>query len=198
MSNCLFPLRQKKKSVLEEIFETISSYLALFSFDENGKIIIADLNSKAEEVECIRKNEVSGQHLDDTPLSTRIKLIELIRHVKITGDAHKLAASANGDDSEGYYMGFILTSGNVLITWEPGHLQKYREDLSRQRTVFRSFAEMLPQIVYELDTAGRIIYVNSIGLNHLAIHPTHMRGGIYITDVFPENSGARLLISMNW
>ncbi|MDY0098299.1 MAG: PAS domain S-box protein [Bacteroidales bacterium] len=187
-----FPSGKRKSQVFEEIFETISSYLALFSFDENGKIIIADLNSKAEEVECIRKNEVSGQHLDDTPLSTRIKLIELIRHVKITGDAHKLAASANGDDSEGYYMGFILTSGNVLITWEPGHLQKYREDLSRQRTVFRSFAEMLPQIVYELDTAGRIIYVNSIGLESFGYTPDDISRGIYITDVFPENSGAMI------
>ena len=146
-----FLLSGKRKSqIFKEIFETISSYLALFSIDDNGRIIVADLNAKAEEVECIRKNEVAGRYLDETTLSTRKKLIELIRHVRITEDAHKLAASVNGDDSEGYYMGFILTSGNVIITWEPGNQQKYREDLSHQRKVFRSFAEMLPQMVYEL------------------------------------------------
>lgn len=187
-----FPSDRRKSQIFEEIFETIRNYLALFSFDENGRIIIADFNSKAEEVEGIRKNEVSGQYIDDTPLSTRIKLVDLIRHVKITRDAHKVAVSEKGDDSEGYYMGFMLTSGNVLITWEPGHLQKYKEDLSQQRTVFQSFAEMLPQIVYEIDTEGRIIYINSIGLEALGYTTDDISKGIYITDVFPENSEAMI------
>jgi signal transduction histidine kinase/CheY-like chemotaxis protein len=45
--------------------------------------------------------------------------MELLQYIRITGDAHKLAASQKGDDSEGYYMGFLLSSGRIVITWEP-------------------------------------------------------------------------------
>ena len=66
-----FPSGMKKNQIYEEILESIRNYLALFSFDENGRIIIADLNSKAEEIEGIRKDEVAGQYLNDTPLSAK-------------------------------------------------------------------------------------------------------------------------------
>ncbi len=185
-----FPSGMKKNQIYEEILESIRNYLALFSFDENGRIIIADLNSKAEEIEGIRKDEVAGQYLNDTPLSAKKKLVELIRNVKITENSHKLAASKKGDDSEGYYIGFMLTSGNVLITWEPGHVQKYGEDYSHQTTIFRTLAETLPQIVYEIDTEGRITYVNSVGLELFGYTSDDISKGLYITDIFPENSEA--------
>ena len=97
-----------------------------------NRFYIIDLNSKVEEVEFIQKSDVIGKCIDDTPLANRVKLIELLHQPALTGDAHKLAASPNGDDSEGYYMGFSLTSGNIVITWEPGNRQKNMDDLYKQ------------------------------------------------------------------
>src|SRR5512136_1521737 len=99
----------KKESeilVLKEIFHTVGSYLALFSTGEDERFYITDLNSKVEEVEFIDKDEVIGKAINDTPLYNRAKLVELLNHLRITGEAHKLSASTAGDDSEGFYMGF--------------------------------------------------------------------------------------------
>jgi hypothetical protein len=55
-------------TVLNEIFETISSYLALFSVSDDSKILIIVLNDKAAEVESANKNEVIGKSISDTQL----------------------------------------------------------------------------------------------------------------------------------
>ncbi len=180
-------ISESQGAVLEEIFNTVSSYLALFSVADDGRFYIADLNSKAEEVEFINRNEVTGKCIDNTILSERPKLIELLHHVRITGEAHKLSASIKGDDSEGYYMGFPLTSGNIVITWEPGHKQRRDDDISRQASLFRTFAEQLPGIVYEINLKGDIEYGNKMGLNLLGLKKEDLIKGIHISDIFPDN-----------
>jgi len=65
-------------SLLEEIFETVSSYLALFGIDDDGRFFITDLNRKVEEVERISKNEVLNKYVDETPLVHKDMLIEVL------------------------------------------------------------------------------------------------------------------------
>ncbi len=180
-------IRESQGSVLEEIFNTISSYLTLFSIDENNKFYIIDMNSKAEEVEFVNKNEVCGKNIEETPLGERKKLVELLHYVHITGEAHKLAVSPIGDDSDGYYMAFILTTGNIMITWEPGHQQKKRDDIDKQAELFQTFAEMMPVITYELDLNGRITYGNKIGLDLFGLTREDLKKQLYVSDLFPDS-----------
>jgi PAS domain S-box-containing protein len=180
-------IKESQGSVLEEIFNTVSSYLALFGVSEDNRIYIIDLNSKVEEVEFINKNEIIEKFIDDTPLINRHKLVELLHHVRITGDAHKLAASTLDDDSEGYYMGFPLTSGNIVITWEPGHQQKKRDDIYKQGIVFEKFADMLPEMIYEVDLKGKIIFGNTQSLNFFGFTKNDIEKGMYISEVFPDH-----------
>jgi len=179
--------KENKGSILDEIFETISSYLSLYSIGDDNKFYIVDVNRKVEEVEFIKIDDVIGKCIDDTPLVNRTKLVELLNHMRITGDAHKLAASPNGDDSEGFYMGFLLTSGNIVITWEPGNRQKNLDELYKQGVVFEKFAEMLPEIVYEVDLTGKIIYGNHQGLVYFGYSKKDLERGIYISELFPDN-----------
>ncbi|MCJ7447789.1 MAG: PAS domain S-box protein [Bacteroidales bacterium] len=180
-------IKESQGSVLEEIFNTVSSYLALFGVSEDNRIYIIDINSKVEEVEFINKNEIIEKFIDDTPLINRHKLVELLHHVRITGDANKLAASTSGDDSEGYYMGFPLTSGNIVITWEPGHQQKKRDDIYKQGIVFEKFADMLPEMIYEVDLKGKIIFGNTQSLNFFGFTRNDIEKGMYISEVFPDH-----------
>jgi PAS domain S-box-containing protein len=180
-------INESQGTVLAEIFDTISSYLALFSVEEDNRFYIADINSKAEEVEFVNREDIIGKCIDDTPLAKRIKLVELLNHVRITRNAHKLAASPRGDDSEGFYVGFLLTSGNIVISWEPGQQQKNIEDINRQSDLFRTFAEMMPGIIYEVGLDGRIIYGNRIGLEVFGYSPDDFASGIYIKDIFPDS-----------
>ena len=180
-------IKESQGSVLDEIFETVSSYLALFSIGEDHRFYIIDLNSKVEEVEFIQKSDVIGKCIDDTPLANRVKMIELLHNLRLTKDAHKLAASPNGDDSEGYYMGFFLTSGNIVITWEPGNRQKNMDDLYKQGVVFEKFADMLPEMVYEADLTGKVLFGNQQGLKFFGYSKEDIKRGLYISDLFPEN-----------
>ncbi len=179
-------IKESQGSVLYEIFETVSGYLALYSIGEDNKFYIIDLNSRVEEVEFIRKSEVIGRCIDDTPLATRVKLIELLHHLRITGDAHKLAASPKGDDSEGYYMGFLLTSGDIVIAWEPGITQKNIDDLNKQGVVFAKFAEMMPEMIYELDNSGNVVYANQQALSFFGYSRDDMPKTMSIRDIFPD------------
>lgn len=173
--------------IFDEIFETVSSYLALFGFDQNKNLYIIDLNSKVEQVEFLRKEDVIGKSISETPLINRFKLIELLEHIRITGDAHKLAASPTGDDSEGYYMGFPLTSGNIVITWEPGNMQKNLDDIYKQGVAFEKFADMLPEMVYEVDLKGRVLFGNKRGLNFFGYSKEDIEKGLYVSQLFPES-----------
>ena len=148
-------IKESQGSLLDEIFNTVTSYLAIFSYGDDKKFHIVDINSRVEEVEFLRKNDLIGRCIDDTPLARRVKLIELLHHLRITGDSHKLAASPKGDDSEGFYMGFILSSGNFVVTWEPGIHQKKLVEIYRQSLVFEKFADLLPEMVYEVDLSGK-------------------------------------------
>ena len=178
---------ENQRTMLDEIFETVSSYLALYSVDENNNFSIVDINRKVEEIEFIRKVDVQGKYINHTPLVKRTKLIELLNHIRITGDAHKLSASEEGDDSEGFYMGFPLTSGNIVITWEPGNHQKNVDEQIKQEIVFEKFAEMLPEMIYEVDLNGKITYANKKSLNFFGFTREDLDRGLYISEIFPEN-----------
>jgi PAS domain S-box-containing protein len=180
-------IRDRRVDILEEIFNTVSSYLALFETDEDGRFVIVDINSRVESVEFIDKNEVIGKYVDETPLANRVKLVELLHHLKITREPHKLAASHFGDDSEGYYIGFIIRTGSYLITWEPGIQQKTNEDLTRQSILFEKLADMLPEMIYEVDLKGRILFANSHGIKYFGFTKEDFTRGVNISEIFPDN-----------
>ncbi len=62
-------IRESQGPVLEEIFNTVSSYLALFSVGDDERFYIIDVNRKVEEVEFIDRNEICGKCVDDTSLA---------------------------------------------------------------------------------------------------------------------------------
>ena len=179
-------IKDSHGSLLEEIFETVSSYLALFSVDNDNRFFIIDLNSKVEEVELVKKSELIGKYIDETPLVARAKLIELLNHLHLTGDARRLEVSPDGDDSEGYYMGFQLTSGNFVITWEPGSQQRSTDDKNKQGVIFEKFADLLPEMVYEVDLTGRVLYANKHGLTYFGYSKEDLETGVYISEIFPN------------
>ncbi len=174
-------------SVINEIFETVSNYFALFKITEDKKIMILDLNDKAAEVESVKKSETNGKYINDTPLGKRQKLIDLIFQIKKTGNARKQSVSENNDDSEGHYVGFNVSSGNILVSWEPGFEQKNEYDISRQNIIFEKFADMLPEMIYEVDLTGKVLYANNHGMKFFGYTKQDLIQGVYISEIFPES-----------
>jgi PAS domain S-box-containing protein len=157
--------------IINEIFETISSYLALFRLTEDNNFFIKDLSHKVEMVEHIRRSDIIGKYIYETKLSERTKLVELLNHLRITGEPHKLAASAKGDNSEGYYMGFVLSNNDFVITWEPGTSQKPKETgitdhtksedhIIREKAFLEELIDSTPEAIVITDIPGKITLVN--------------------------------------
>jgi PAS domain S-box-containing protein len=184
-------------SIINEIFETVSSYLALYSLSDDNKILIKDINHKVEDIEHVRRKDLIGKSVSDTPLSKRTKLIELLNHLRITGEPHKLSASPNGDDSEGFYMGFLLSNGDFVITWEPGHFQKLLErDIIKHGSVFEKFSDSLPEMIYELDLSGKVTYASSRGLNYFGYSKEDIEKSLNISELFPPEELQKVFKSL--
>jgi PAS domain S-box-containing protein len=186
------------ETILNEILETVSSYLVFINVTPDNKFYIRDLSNKAEDIESITRSDILGKCIDDTPLSKKVKLQELLHHIRITGEPHKLSASPKGNDSEGYYMGFLLSSGDMVVTWEPGFVEKRREkDIVKQGTVFEDYANMLPEMIYEIDLSGNILYANSQGLNYFGFSVEDLKNGMSLSKLFSPVDLQRAVQNLN-
>jgi PAS domain S-box-containing protein len=185
------------RTIINEIFETVSTYLALYSISADDKIIVRDINHKVEEIEHVRRSDIVGKCINDTNLSKKPKLVELLNHLRITGEPHKLSASTKGDDSEGFYMGFLISNGDFVITWEPGSLQKSKEkEIIKHGSVFEKFSDTMPEMIYEVDLTGKITYANSQGLKYFGYSKNDLESGMTIAEIFPPEELSRVLDSL--
>jgi PAS domain S-box-containing protein len=187
-------IKTKTETILSEIFETISSYLMLITVSADNKFFIKNINSKAEDVESLTRIDVIDKCIDETPLSGKVKLLELLRHIRITGEAHKLSSSPDGDDKDGYYMGFLLSSGDIVITWEPGQRQRGKEvNILKHGSVFEKLADMLPEMIYEIDLSGKVTYANLQGLTYFGYSEDDLKNGLTLSDIFNESDKIRAM-----
>ncbi len=171
----------------DEIFDTISSYLALFKRRADNTFVVLRLNSKAEKIEKVSSAEIEGLDFTDTPLAERKGISLLLEQVRLTGEAQQVTASQTGDDLEGFYISFMLSSGDILVTWEPGSEQKSIEDNSRQDLFFEKFADMLPEMIYEVDLDGKVIFANRKSKEFFGYSEEDLNQGTYISSLFPAS-----------
>jgi len=173
-------------NILREIIENSSSYFALFKITADNRILILDLNEKAASVESVSIADASNKYLDEVFFQHRERLVSLIHDTGGNGVARKLAVSEDNSDSLGHYIGFNLAYGNILVTWEPDGNQK-NEDLAGQNMLFEYFAEMFPEMIYELDVSGKVIYANDQALKFFGFSREDIAAGIHLSKVFPNN-----------
>jgi PAS domain S-box-containing protein len=179
-------IKTRTESILMEIFETVSSYLMLITVSSDNRYFIRDINSKAEDVESLTREDVLEKCLTDTPLAKKPKLFELLNHIKITGEPHKLSASILGDDSEGYYMGFLLSNRDMIITWEAGAKEKEPTRPLNQPLPEKIHDGLIPEMMFEIDIRGNITYANSEGIKYFGYSENDIKKGMTIAEIFPE------------
>jgi sigma-54 dependent transcriptional regulator, acetoin dehydrogenase operon transcriptional activator AcoR len=74
--------------------------------------------------------------------------------------------------------------------------KKAEEALRESEGRFREFAAAVPQIVYEHDTDGKLIFLNRSGLDLAGYGPEDLDRGIKLTDVVRPEDRARFLVNL--
>ena len=61
------------------------------------------------------------------------------------------------------------------------------DDNYKQKILFEQFAEMFPEMVYEVDMTGNVLYANKQSLSFFGYTKDDLERGINITELFPES-----------
>ncbi|NMC40796.1 MAG: PAS domain S-box protein, partial [Bacteroidales bacterium] len=182
ISSVAMSMNERTEDILDDIFDTVSSYLLRVRVTENDEFRIREMNRKAEEVENIAASAVKGKILSSTPLAGKVKLVELLNHIRITGEPYKLAVSPTGARTDGFYIGLLLSSGDILVTWEPPEQAGSFEYKDTDHGVWQH--DKIPEMTFEIDLKGRLVKADPRSLRFLGYSRNDFEKGIYISDLF--------------
>jgi PAS domain S-box-containing protein len=71
--------------------------------------------------------------------------------------------------------------------FEPGSKQEKLDDLNIPGVVFENFADLLPEMVYEVDLTGKVLYANKMGIAFFGYTKEDLERGVNIAEIFPES-----------
>jgi PAS domain S-box-containing protein len=186
--------RAESEKILKEIFDSMSSYVMILRRSDDDKFYIIDFNFRAEEVEQVDRDDVLGKEITETLPGGHKALLTLLENIQTRVGSFKIPVSDDGTDDSGYYIGLLLSSGDIVVTWEAGQHQKEREnEILKQGIVFETFAELLPEMIMEIDTKGHVTFMNTQGMITLGFDNNDLTKGVSMPDLFMKEDLDRLM-----
>jgi PAS domain S-box-containing protein len=181
--------RAESEKILREIFDSMSSYAVILRRENDNRYFIIDFNYRAEDVEQLDSRAMLGREVSETPFAKNTAFLTLLENIEARKSPCKIPVSPDGTDEGGYYIGLRLSSGDIVVTWEPGRLQKEREsEILKQGIVFETFAELLPEMIMEIDTKGHVTFMNTQGMMTLGFDNNDLTHGVSLPELFlPED-----------
>jgi PAS domain S-box-containing protein len=186
--------RAESEKILKEIFDSMSSYAVILRRENDNRYFIIDFNFRAEDVEQLDRKDILGKEISETPFASNEAFITLLENIEAKRSPYKLPVSPDGTDENGFYIGLLLSSGDIVVTWEPGQHQKEREsEILRQGIVFETFAELLPEMIMEIDTRGNVTFMNTQGMMTLGFDNNDLTHGVSLPELFLPGDLDRLM-----
>jgi len=177
--------RAESEKILKEIFDSMSSYAVILRRENDNRYFVIDFNFRAEDVEQLDRKDILGKEIGETPFASNQAFIALLENIEAKRSPYKLPVSPDGTDESGFYIGLLLSSGDIVVTWEPGQHQKEREsEILRQGIVFETFAELLPEMIMEIDTGGHVTFMNTQGMMTLGFDNNDLTHGVSLPELF--------------
>ncbi|MRR19577.1 PAS domain S-box protein [bacterium] len=177
--------RAESEKILREIFDSMSSYAVILRRENDNRYFIIDFNYRAEDVEQLDRREMLGREVSETPFADNTAFLTLLENIDAKRSPCKIPVSPDGTDEGGYYIGLRLSSGDIVVTWEAGRLQKEREsEILKQGIVFETFAELLPEMIMEIDTKGHVTFMNTQGMITLGFDNNDLTRGVSLPELF--------------
>ncbi len=186
--------RAESEKILREIFDSMSSYAVILRREGETRHFIVDFNYRAEDVEQLDRKDLLGKEIGETPFGKNEAFLSLLDNLETTRRPFKIPVSPDGTDESGFYIGLLLSTGDILITWEAGKAQKEREsEILKQGIVFETFAELLPEMIMEVDTQGHVTFMNTQGMMTLGFDNNDLAKGVTLSSLFLPDDLDRLM-----
>jgi PAS domain S-box-containing protein len=186
--------RAESEKILREIFDSMSSYSVILRREGENRHFIIDFNYRAEDVEQLDRKDVLGKEIGETPFGRNEAFLKLLDNLETTRRPYKIPVSPDGTDEAGFYIGLLLSTGDILVTWEAGKAQKEREsEILKQGIVFETFAELLPEMIMEIDTQGHVTFMNTQGMMTLGFDNNDLTTGVTLSSLFLPDDLDRLM-----
>jgi len=164
-----------------EIFENMSNCVAVYKPVEDGKdFVFVDFNPAAEKTEKIKKEELIGKKiLDIFPGAKEFGLFDFLQRVNETNQPEKKPLSFYQDNRiSGWRENFVykLPSGEIVAIYEDHtELEQKKEKLHLSEQRFREFAELLPEMICEVDMNGNISFANNEALKNFQYSQEYLK-----------------------
>ncbi|HFB62134.1 MAG TPA: PAS domain S-box protein, partial [Bacteroidetes bacterium] len=163
---------KQSESRYHNLFNYMSSCVAVYEVTERGDIIIKDFNRTAENLEKVKKEEIAGKKLQEVfPGAEAFGLVEAIKKVYDTGKPLEMPAKlCRGNRIIGWRENYIykLPSGEVVALYDDVTLQKQAEEkLKESEENYRLLFQKSPFGIFTVDTQGNILDANPVLLQVL-------------------------------
>ena len=149
-----------------ELFENINTCVAVYEAVDDGEdFILRDLNSAAEEVEGVKRDDVPGRRVTEVfPGVDDFGLLEVMRRVYVTGNPEHFPTARYSDERiSGWRDNFVyrLSSGEVVAVYEDLTREKQlEEELMEKEKLYRTIFETTGTATTIVDEDTTIILAN--------------------------------------
>ncbi|MCW4005523.1 MAG: PAS domain S-box protein [Candidatus Bathyarchaeota archaeon] len=181
----------KSEKQFRQLFSNMPSGVAVYEAVNNGEdFAFVDLNKAAEKIDQVAKNEIVGRKVTEAfPGVKDIGLFAVFQRVWRTGKPEHLPAAIYNDGSDsGVWREnwvFKLPNGNLVAIYNDVTACKKAETVLKQsQKRFRELADALPEMVYEADTRGVVVYMNQRGYELTGYTEQYLKKEMRLFDLF--------------
>ncbi|MDY6959174.1 MAG: PAS domain S-box protein, partial [Halobacteriota archaeon] len=157
---------QKSESRYKELFENMSSGVAVYGAVDDGEdMVFIDFNSSGEKIEGVKREEIIGRRVTDVfPGVENFGILDVFKRVWRTGLPEHHPTSMYADDRiAGWRENYVykLPSGEVVAVYDDITERKQAEDdLRKSEEKYRTILEGIEEAYYEVDLSGDFTFFN--------------------------------------
>ena len=170
------PITERKKAEdalktseqqFRQLFSNMPSGVAVYEVVDDGKdFVFRDFNVAAERIEKIKREKVIGKRVTDVFLGVEnFGLFAVFKRVWQTGQPEYYPSAFYKDDKDpGTWREnwvYKLPNGSIVAIYNDiTERKKAENDLGQSEAKFKELTSLLPEMVFEIDTRGNIVFAN--------------------------------------
>jgi PAS domain S-box-containing protein/putative nucleotidyltransferase with HDIG domain len=182
MQKAALEASQANEERFRDLFDSMSSGVAVYDAKDNGKdFIIRDFNKAGEKIEKVKKEDIIGKSvLEVFPGVKKFGLFDVFTRVWLTGkpEKHPLSLYKDGKISswrENYV--YKLSSGEIVAVYDDvTERQLSIEETTRNAKMLRAVLDSSLDAIYLMDPSGELLDMNEPGAKMLGKSIAALKG----------------------